>query len=308
MKREELKPVEDIDPNEMNVKNLIEQYKEAGGFTASKIAEADSILEEIKKRDTNFFFSFPACINSTGTRGVVKELVKSGAVDSIMTTCGTLDHDLARIWADYYQGSFDLDDKQLKDLDIYRLGNILIPEECYGPVLEDHLQPMLKKIHEEHEDLSTNQLIQQIGERVESKDSILYWAAEKDVDVFVPGITDGAVGTQIWTYSQDRDFNVNVWKDEDELSEIVFENEDTSALMIGGGISKHHTIWWNQFKQGLDRAVYITTAPEWDGSLSGARLKEAISWSKLKKEASYVTVEGEATSLLPILASSFLSK
>ena len=31
---------------------------------------------------------------------------------------------------------------------------------------------------------------------------------------------------------------------------------------------------------GLDSAVGITTAPEYDGSLSGARLREAISWGK----------------------------
>lgn len=308
MDRDSLEPVKDIKPTKISSEGLINQYKESGGFTANKIALADEILEDMKSKDTHFFLSFPACIIATGARGVIKELVKSGEVDSIITTCGTLDHDLARIWADYYQGSFELDDKQLKDLDIYRLGSVLVPEECYGPILEDHLQPMLREINEDHKDLSTNTLIKEIGKRLNDEDSILYWAAKNDVNVFVPGITDGAVGTQIWTYSQGRDFNVNIWKDEDELSEIVFKKEDTSALMIGGGISKHHTIWWNQFKDGLDRAVYITTAPEWDGSLSGAKLKEAISWSKLKKEADHVTIEGEATALLPILVSSFLDK
>ena len=71
--------------------------------------------------------------------------------------------------------------------------------------------------------------------------------------------------------------------------------------MIGGGISKHHTIWWNMFKDGLDYAVGITTAVEYDGSLSGARLKEAVSWGKIKEKARYITVEGDATVLLPLL-------
>ena len=72
--------------------------------------------------------------------------------------------------------------------------------------------------------------------------------------------------------------------------------------MIGGGISKHHVIWWNQFRNGLDYAVQVTTAPEWDGSLSGARVREAVSWGKVKPEARRVTVEGDATVLLPLLA------
>ncbi len=308
MDRETLTPVEDINPNEFNTKEILERYKASGGFTAKKLGTAREILKDIRQEETHLFLSFPACIVSTGTRGVIKELVKSGEVDSIITTCGTLDHDLARVWEDYYHGSFQLNDKELKEMDIFRLGNILIPEECYGPVLEDHLQPIFKEINKEYEELSTNALIKEIGKRIDDTDSILYWAAENDVDVFVPGITDGAVGTQIWTYSQDRDFNVNVWKDEDELADIVFDKEDTSALMIGGGISKHHTIWWNQFKDGLDRAVYITTAPEWDGSLSGAKTREAISWSKIKKEADHVTIEGEATALLPLLVSGFLEE
>ena len=71
--------------------------------------------------------------------------------------------------------------------------------------------------------------------------------------------------------------------------------------MIGGGISKHHTIWWNQFRDGLDSAVYITTAVEHDGSLSGARVREAVSWGKVRKDARFVTVEGDATILLPVI-------
>ena len=80
----------------------------------------------------------------------------------------------------------------------------------------------------------------------------------------------------------------------------------TGALMIGGGISKHHTIWWNQFREGLDYAVQISTAVEWDGSLSGAKTKEAISWSKIKEKAKHISIEGDATVLLPLIISSIL--
>ncbi len=310
MDRKELEPVEDIDPRKINSKELIKQYEKSGGFTTNLIAEASKILKEIKEKGekTHFFLSFPACITATGTRGVIKELVKTGEVDSIITTCGTLDHDLARTWKEYYKGSFQLNDKELKEKKIQRLGNILIPEECYGPVIEKNLKPILEEINEEHREISTNTLAKEIGKKIEDKNSILHWTAKKDVNVYIPGITDGAVGTQIWSYQQDKDLKIDIWKDEEELADIVFEEEDTSALMIGGGISKHHVIWWNQFKEGLDRAVYITTAPEWDGSLSGARLKEAISWKKLKKQAKHTTIPGEATAILPILTSEFLEK
>jgi deoxyhypusine synthase len=51
----------------------------------------------------------------------------------------------------------------------------------------------------------------------------------------------------------------------------------------------------------MDSAVSITTASEHDGSLSGARLREAVSWGKIRPQAPQVVVEGEASVLLPIL-------
>jgi deoxyhypusine synthase len=51
----------------------------------------------------------------------------------------------------------------------------------------------------------------------------------------------------------------------------------------------------------LDYAVYLTTSPEWDGSLSGALIEEAVSWGKITSKASRITIHGEATTLLPFI-------
>ena len=62
----------------------------------------------------------------------------------------------------------------------------------------------------------------------------------------VPGIMDGAVGSQVWMFSQKHpDFILDVTGDAQMLSGKVFGAKSTGALMIGGGISKHHTLWWN---------------------------------------------------------------
>ena len=127
--------------------------------------------------------------------------------------------------------------------------------------------------------------------------------------MIVPGIFDGAVGSQLWMFwQQHRDFKINLFQDEQKMSDLVFEAKKAGALMIGGGISKHHTIWWSQFRDGLDYAVYITTAAEYDGSLSGARLREAISWGKIKEEAKQVTIDGDATTLLPFMAAALFER
>ncbi|MFO8050218.1 MAG: deoxyhypusine synthase [Thermoplasmatota archaeon] len=298
-------PVEDIDINEVEtVNDLLLQFGRSGGFTAKKLSEAASIIKDMMDRDQCYtFLSFPACIISTGCRGVIKEMVKRRWVDCIITTCGTLDHDLARIWRDYHHGSFEMDDTELYHQGVHRLGNILIPIDSYGTILENKMQELMEDIWEGGQrEFSTREIVQEIGKRLDDRSSITYWAAKNDIPIYLPGPTDGAFGSQLWMWRQTHsDMRLDLFKDEQELADIVFDAEETGALMIGGGISKHHVIWWNQFRNGLDRAVYITTAVEWDGSLSGARTREAISWGKLKESAPHLTVEGDATILLPLL-------
>jgi deoxyhypusine synthase len=296
-------------PNEMSVDDLVRQWKESGGFTSRKLADAVDIIERMVRGDCVKFLSFPACLMATGTRGVIVEMVKRRLVDVIITTCGTLDHDLARVWKDYYHGDFAMDDAELFRKGICRLGNVLVPDESYGIVLESKLMPLFEEILEGRDAISTCELNDQVGSRIEDERSLLHWCHRNQVPVYVPGITDGSFGSQLWMYWQThRDFKVDLFRDEQDLSDIAFGAKETGALIIGGGISKHHTIWWNQFRGGLDHAVYLTTAQEYDGSLSGAQVREAVSWGKVKVNAAQVTVEGDATITLPIMIASVIER
>jgi deoxyhypusine synthase len=295
----------------MTVGELVAQMDDACGFTSKAIAEGVDVLEDmIKDKKCVRFLAFPACINATGLRGVIRDMLKKKLFDAVITTCGTLDHDLARAWRDYYHGSFELDDRVLHRKGVNRLGNVLVPNDSYGIILERRLRPILQKMYDKGKRRpSTRELVQYLGEHVDDDGSIIHWAAKNNIPVFVPGITDGSVGCQIWTFHQaHRDFSVDILKDEDELAGLVFGTKTSGALIIGGGISKHHTIWWNQFKDGLDYAVYLTTALEYDGSLSGARVKEAISWGKVKERARIVNIDGEATAVLPLMMAALLDR
>jgi len=305
-------PVKDYEFNtNMTVNELVTQMNAAWGFTAGKLTTGINIMEDmLNSKGCVKFLSFPADICATGTRGVIKEMVKRRMVDIIITTCGTLDHDIARCYRDYYKGSFNMNDVKLHQEGVNRLGNVLVPNESYGIVIEKQIIGMLEALYKEgKKEFSTTELCREIGLRCCNEDSILYWAAKNDIPVFVPGITDGSVGYQLWFFSQDhKDFRMNILKDEDQLNNIMFDSKKSGALIVGGGISKHHTIWWNQFKDGLDYAVYISTAVEWDGSLSGARPREAVSWGKISEKAKHIMVEGDATIIMPIMISALIER
>lgn len=294
----------------MSVDELVLQMEKAWGFTAGKLAVAIKILERMnKEKGCVKFLSFTGNLVATGTRGALKELVKRKLVDIIVTTCGTLDHDIARCWKNYYKGSFVMNDTRLREEGINRLGNVLVPNDSYGVIIEKKMQALLEDLWKEGiREVSSSQFCKEIGKRICNESSILYWAAKNGIPVYVPGITDGAVGYQMWLFSQDHDFKLNLLKDSGELNNIVFEAKKTGALLVGGGISKHHTLWWNQFRDGLDYVVYVSTADEWDGSLSGARPREAISWGKINEKARRIMVEGDASLILPIMVSALISR
>ena len=294
----------------MTVDQLVRAMSESGGFTAQKLADATDIIEKMVKDEKCLtFLSFPACIMATGTRGVIVELVKRKLVDVVITTCGTLDHDLARSWKDYYHGDFLMDDAELREQGMNRLGNVVVPDDSYGLVLEERLIPMFEEILEGRNAISTREIIDEVGARLDNEDSLLYWAHKNQIPIFVPGITDGSFGSQLWMYWQShRELKIDLFADEQELSGLVFHADSSGALIIGGGISKHHVIWWNQFRGGLDYAVYMTTAAEYDGSLSGAQVREAVSWGKVREDAWQVNVEGDATITLPILVAAIIER
>ena len=295
---------------EMSVNDLVLQMEKAWGFTAGKMALGVKILENmIKDKNCVKFLSFTGNLVATGTRGVFRELVKKKLVDVVITTCGTIDHDIARSWKSYYKGSFLMNDAKLRGHGINRLGNVLVPNESYGLIIEEKMQTLLQNLWKEGvKEVSTSQLCQEIGKRICNETSILYWAAKNNIPVYVPGITDGAVGYQLWLFSQDHDFKVNLLKDSGELNDCMFTAKKTGALIVGGGISKHHTLWWNQFREGLNYVVYISTAVEWDGSLSGARPREAVSWGKINEKAKRIMIEGDASLILPIMVSSLITR
>src|SRR5579859_8188943 len=287
---------------------------DAGGFSAKAVTQGvDLLVRILKDEEMTTFLSFPAAIVATGTRGVLETLVREGYVDAVITTCGTLDHDIARSIRPYYHGAWDLDDAQLYKRGLYRLGNLVIPQSHYGRPVEQRMQRLLARLYDRGvRKLSTRDLVWAIGEELGpevGRGSLCKAALDRKVPVFVPGITDGAVGSQVWLFWQThKDLSIDLIDDEQRLSDLVFEAKRSGAIMLGGGISKHHTIWWNQFRDGLDAALYITSAVEWDGSLSGARTREAVSWGKVKPEAHHVTVEGDITVLLPWMVGAALER
>lgn len=305
------RPVKDIEiDSNTSIEKIFEELSKSGGFESVNLSAGVEILSEmISDKQCLKFISFVGAVVSTGLRGILKDMLKNKWFDVAITTCGALDHDIARHFSHYKEGSFTMDDNELADQDIHRLGNVLVPMDSYGPLIEEKMQGFLEEEYQQGvKEMTTAEICKMIGKHL-GEDSFLYWAYKNDISVVVPGIMDGAVGSQIWLFTQKHnDFKLNMAGDADLLSGYIFKAEKSGAFMIGGGISKHHTLWWNQYREGLDYAFYITTAQEFDGSLSGALVREAISWGKVTQKAKQSTLHAEVTTILPFIYAALVSK
>lgn len=280
------------------------------GFQATQVSRAVHVIKDMKKNNATIFLSFTSNMVSSGLREIFAQIIEKKFIDAIITSTGSIEEDLIKTKKPFLLGDFNADDKDLDKKGINRIGNIFVPNDRYE-LLEDFLMPFFKKLYQKQKKsnklISPQELIYELGKLTKDKNSILYQATKNNIPIFCPGITDGALGLQVYFFKQKHpEFGIDVTADMPKLAKLVLDSDKTGAIILGGGIAKHHTIGVNILREGLDYAVYVSTGTEYDGSLSGARPKEAISWSKINEKGSNIFVEGDATIIFPLIISNFL--
>ncbi|MCD6590402.1 MAG: deoxyhypusine synthase [Candidatus Aenigmarchaeota archaeon] len=289
----------------IKVENLVEQMYNTG-FQATHLAKGVKIIEKMIENEATIFLSFTANMVASGLRSIFAKMCKKKIVDIIITTGGAIEHDFIRSFKPYVLGDFNLDDKELRKKDLNRIGNIIVPTNRYV-LLEKKIQPLFERLYKRGRLTNPSEIAYEMGKIIKDKQSFLYWASKNHIPVFSPGITDSAIGLQSFFFKQEHpDFGIDVTGDMKKLADLSLNAEKTGGIILGGGISKHHVLGANLLRGGLDYAVYITTATEFDGSLSGARTKEAVSWGKINKKANHITVNGDATIVFPLIIAKFL--
>ena len=300
-----MKKVEDIRiKNDETAKSLVKKLGTTG-FQASRIPEAAELIQEMRRENATVFLTFTANMMASGLRGILTQMVEEGLVDAVVTTGGSVDHDIIKSYMPYLLGSFSEDDVRLHRKGVNRIGDILVPNGRYI-LLERKMGRIFEDMHKKTAVFTPSELNDYVGSLL-PKSSFLSACHRKGIPVFSPGLIDSAVGMHLYFYRQDhKDFIMDPAGDLQGLADIVFDAEKTGGIILGGGISKHHLIGANLMRGGLDYAVYVTTAEEYDGSLSGAQPREAKSWGKIREKGRTVTVHGDATLILPLIKAHLL--
>ncbi|XP_035825738.1 deoxyhypusine synthase [Aplysia californica] len=282
-------------------------------------------IPESKKPDINLnpsgreltnctiFLSYTSNLISAGTREAIRYLVQHNMVDCIVSTAGGIEEDFIKCLAPTYLGDFSLSGRTLRSKGINRIGNLLVPNSNYC-LFEDWLMPILDNMLHEQKETGTlwtpSKMIARLGKEIDNPESVYYWAYKNNIPVLCPALTDGSIGDMIYFHSyQKPGLVVDIVDDIRMMNSQAVHAVNSGMIILGGGLVKHHTCNANLMRNGADFSVFVNTANEFDGSDSGARPDEAISWGKIKASATPVKVYGEASVIFPILlAESFAGR
>lgn len=323
-----------------NVGLAIEQIREMRAWRMSDTAAwkegDDPALQDpaVRKRiRARVFMAYTSNQISSGQREVIKFLVKNKMVDLVVTTAGGIEEDIIKCFEPTFIGDFKLSGRELRKKGINRIGNLLVPNKNYCE-FEDWMSPIIETMHDEQDAAAMewakelakrepdsdepmhprfvwtpSKVIRRLGKEINNPDSVLYWAAENDIPVFCPALTDGSVGDMLYFHSYKRPgFVLDINEDIRGINDLAIRSHCTGQVILGGGLVKHHVCNANLMRNGADYSVFVNTGQEFDGSDSGASPDEAVSWGKIRITAKPVKVSADATVVFPLIVSQTFAK
>ncbi|XP_029914958.1 deoxyhypusine synthase-like [Myripristis murdjan] len=257
------------------------------------------------RKGCTIYLGYTSNMISCGVRESIRYLAEHSMVDVLVTTAGGIEEDFIKCLAPVYMGDFALPGKDLFEKGHNRIGNLLMPNDNYI-LFEEWVLPIFKQMLVEQETegvrWTPSKIIHRLGKEINDPESVYYWAYKNNIPVFCPALTDGAFGDVLHEYSaQIPGFVVDIAEDILRLNNITVASNLTGMIILGGGVAKHHIANSNFLKNGASYSVYVNTGQEFDGSDSGARPDEAVSWGKISTAAKPVKVFADASIVFPLL-------
>jgi len=282
------------------------------GFQAAHLAKAVEIVNIMRRENATIFLGFTSNMVSSGNRELIKFLVKNRHVHFLVTTAGGIEEDIIKCLKPFVAGEFDVPGEALFDNGVNRTGNIFVPNDRFA-YYDQFMQRFLVKLYEKYTRngtiLTTAGFIRELGLEIGNEESYLHWAAKNDIPVVCPALMDGSTGDLVHFFRQQHpDFTIDMTGDMDLIVKTALNAEKAGAIILGAGTAKHYILNANIFREGLDYTVYVNTAQEFDGSDSGARIEEAITWGKVKPRTPAVKVHCDATIAFPLLVAGTFGK
>jgi deoxyhypusine synthase len=273
-------------------------------YNAARLKEACLLFaEKMLEPDVTIGMSFAGALTPAGMGcSCIIPLIKAGFVDWIVATGANLYHDLHfALNFPVHVGSFKFDDTDLRDNDLVRIYDVLIPYSDGLMATDDILRSILIQ-PEFQKEMGTAELHYLIGRyaaewerKNKLKDvSVLAAAYRAGVPCFTSSPGDSTIGMNVAGVElRGNKLRVNASIDVNESTAFVLAAKrakgKSAVVLWGGGSPKNFMLQTEPQIQevlrikefGQDYFLQVTDARPDTGGLSGATPSEAVSWGKV---------------------------
>src|SRR5688572_30123845 len=282
-------------------------------FQGRNLATAHRIWLKMLEDDVTIFLGMAGALSAGGLRLVVAHLITDRYVDCLVSTGANLYHDLHETRGQrHYLGSAHADDAALAEERIDRVYDTYASEEEFignDNWIADFAVTLEPRAY------TTREFLYLLGGhlwKTTGRDGILTAAFRANVPIFCPAIADSSIGMGLSQARQKdpRFGHIDVIGDIAEPANIVTRRPRPASVVRGGGTPKNfinqssvQAEFYSSEVAGHRYALQIVTDVPHFGGASGSSLEEAQSWGKLSADSARVSVQADATIVLPLLAS-----
>lgn len=277
------------------------------GFQGGQLGASYRVWKKMMDEDVTIFLGLAGAMVPAGLGEFIAYLLRERKVDCLVSTGANLFHDLCEgLGIIHFQGSCCADDAYLNECKIDRIYDVFVSETELHEA-DNYISDFIKGLDPLRR-YSSRELMELVGKGL--PDTTILGAAHKaGVPIFVPALGDSSWGIgMVMALREGCQVLVDQIKDVDEITRIVEKSAQTGVIYIGGGVPKNFIQQTEviaeligNYSGGHSYAIqYTTDSPHW-GGLSGCTFEEAVSWGKVKKEASKVQVFSDATITVPLV-------
>jgi deoxyhypusine synthase len=302
-------------------------------YNSARLKEACQLFtDKMLEKDVTIGMTLTGALTPAGLGcSSVIPLIKAGFVDWIVSTGANLYHDM-HFALNYpvHSGSFRFDDVDLRNNDLVRIYDVVIPYSDGLMATDELLRDMLIQ-PEFQKEMGTAELHYKLGKycaewerKHKLKDvSVLAAAYRAGVPCYTSSPGDSTIGMNFAGVElRGNKLRVNPSIDVNETTAIVLAAKraggKTGVLLWGGGSPKNFMLQTEPQIQevlrinevGQDYFIQVTDARPDTGGLSGATPGEAVSWGKVDptKLPDAVVCYTDTTIAMPLLAHYALAK
>lgn len=308
-------------------------------FNAAALKDASKAYIEHLEKGGKMMITLAGAMSTAELGITLAEMIRQDKVHAICCTGANLEEDIFNLVAHNsykrvpnYRDLSPQDEENLLNEKFNRVADTCIPEEEAMRRIEQNILRFWQAADKENKRFFPYEYAYQMIRsgclkkyyQINTRNSWVLAACEKDIPIFVPGWEDSTLGNMFVAFVRRKELSgFHIVKSGTETMDFLVDwymqntkNNSIGFFQIGGGIAgdfpicvvpliqqdlKQDCKLWGYFCQISDSTTSY-------GSYSGAVPNEKITWGKLGKDTPRFVIESDASIVAPLMFAYILSK